>query len=123
MILAVTTENDQVFQHFGQCKSFTVFEIEGGVIKGRKLLSLDAGGHGMNANFLKASKVDTLICGGIGGGAQDLLKEQGIGIIAGVEGNVDDAVKAYLAGALKAAEGPTCGHHHSEGHGHSCNCK
>ena len=121
MILAVTTEGENVFQHFGQCSSFTIMEIENGKIKSRKLLKLDTGGHGMNASFLKASKVETLLCGGIGQGAQELLKDQGIQIVAGIEGKIDDAVTKYLDGSLKTANGPTCSNHEHE-HGHSCSC-
>ena len=66
-----------------------------------------------------------LICGGIGGGAQAALSEQGIELCAGASGDVDAAVEAYLKGEL-VNSGVNC-NHHGEGHtcgdhedGHSC---
>ena len=38
--------------------------------------------------------VDTLICGGIGGGAQAALAEAGIKLYGGVSGDADAAVSA-----------------------------
>ena len=120
MILALTTEGENVFQHFGQCSSFTMLEIEDGKIKSRKMRNPDAEGHCMNSSFLKASKVGTLICGIIGAGAQKMLKEEGVQVIAGVEGRIDDIVAKFLAGELKPGEGSGSSHHGHK-HGHSCN--
>ena len=58
---------------------------------------------------------NVLICGGIGEGAQEALKEAGIKVISGAAGEVDAAVNAYLAGELESA-GTNCDHHHEEGH-------
>lgn len=54
-------------------------------------------GHGALAGFLTVFQVDTLICGGIGGGAQTALAEAGINFYGGVSGSADEAVKAFLA--------------------------
>lgn len=65
--------------------------------------------------------VDTLICGGIGGGAQTALSEAGIKLYGGVCGNADDAVKALLDGNLGYNPNVHCSHHnHKHGDGHSC---
>ena len=58
---------------------------------------------------------DTLICGGIGYGAQVALAEAGIRLYGGVTGNADDAVRAFLAGDLAYDPEVQCDHH---GHGH-----
>ena len=42
----------------------------------------------------KRQGVDTLICGGIGGGAQNALAQAGIRLFGGVSGNADEAVNA-----------------------------
>ena len=82
------------------------------------------------AELLGNQSVDLLICGGIGGGAQTALADAGVEICSGVQGDVDQAVEAYLKGELVSA-GVNCDHHHEEGHscgshedGHSCggNC-
>ena len=66
--------------------------------------------------------MDTLICGGIGGGAQTALAEAGIKLYGGVSGDADAAVNALLLGKLGYNPNVRCSHHdHShEGEGHTC---
>jgi len=66
--------------------------------------------------------VDTLICGGIGGGAQAALAEAGIKLYGGVSGDADAAVSALLSGNLGYNPNVHCDHHdHEHGEaGHTC---
>ena len=125
MKIAVTTENNKVFQHFGQCKQFTVFEIENGKIQNKSLLDPNGVGHGALAELLKNCGIQLLICGGIGGGAKDALSSAGIKLIAGASGDVEQAVLAYLLGQLQHNSDVQCNHHHEHGEGGSCSghCK
>ena len=59
---------------------------------GVQVLSSDGNGHGALAGMLGAWNVDTLICGGIGAGAQAALAQSGIQLYGGVSGNADEAV-------------------------------
>ena len=70
------------------------------------------------SSILAEQKVDVLICGGIGGGAQAALEEAGVELCAGAAGDADQAVMAYLRGEL-VSSGANCDHHHHE-EGHSC---
>lgn len=121
MKIAVTYENGQVFQHFGHCESFKIYDVEGQTVKSSEIVSAIGSGHGALAGFLQVHGVDTLICGGIGGGAQTALKSFGIKIHGGVEGDADAAVESLLAGTLEASDAPNCSHH-DEHHGadHVC---
>ena len=78
MKIAVTYENGQIFQHFGHTEQFKVYEFEGKDIVNVEIVSTNGNGHGALAEFLVENGVDTLICGGIGGGAQAALAEAGI---------------------------------------------
>lgn len=126
MRIAVTYNNGEIFQHFGHTSQFKVYDIENNQIVNEQIIDTDGQGHGALATFLNNAKADILICGGIGGGAQNALAQAGIKLFGGVAGNADDAVKAYLSGALNYnpnvqcnhhGEGHSCGGHHSEGHG------
>ena len=66
--------------------------------------------------------VDTLICGGIGGGAQAALADAGIKLYGGVSGDADAAVNALLSGSLSYNPYVHCDHHdHEHGEaGHTC---
>ena len=95
MKIAVTYANGQIFQHFGHTEQFKIYEIDG---------------------------ENTLICGGIGGGAQQALAQAGIRLFGGVSGDADAAVHALLAGNLGYNPNVRCDHHdheHGEG-GHTC---
>ena len=118
MKIAVTYENGQVFQHFGHTEFFKVYEVEEGKVVSAEVVDTNGSGHGALAGVLVELCVDTLICGGIGGGAQMALAEAGIELCAGATGNVDKAVSSYLAGTL-VNTGSNCNHHHHEDR-HTC---
>ena len=132
MKIAVTYENEQIFQHFGHIEQFKVYEIEDGKIVAKAVVDTNGQGHGALAGLLKVIGADVLICGGIGGGAQMALADTGIRIYAGVSGDADQAARALADGSLAAASGATCncheGHDHEHGHdchhehGHDCHC-
>ena len=119
MKIAVTYENGQIFQHFGHCENFKVYDVEGEKILSAKVENAAGSGHGALAGFLKNLGVDTLICGGIGGGAKTALAEAGIKLFGGVSGDADAAAEALLKGTLEYNENVQC-NHHGHGEGHSC---
>ena len=130
MKIAVTYDNGNVFQHFGKTEFFKVYEVEDNKVISSEVIGSNGTGHGALAGLLAEQDVDVLICGGIGGGAQAALEEAGVELCAGAQGDVDQAVEAYLKGEL-VSTGANCDHHHEEGHscghheeGHSCggNC-
>ena len=116
MRIAVTYENGQVFQHFGHTEEFKIYEIEDGKVISTEIIGSNGSGHSALAALLDERKIDVLICGGIGGGAQAALAERGIELCAGADGNADQAVEAYLRGEL-VNTGANCNHY---GEGHSC---
>lgn len=123
MIIAVTYENGEVFQHFGHTEAFKIYETdENGKIIREEIVDTDGQGHGALADFLVSHNVNALICGGIGGGAQAALSDARINLFAGISGNADAAVKALIAGTLEHNPEANC-HHHDEEHGgesHRC---
>ena len=126
MKIAVTYDNGNIFQHFGRTESFKVYKVENNQVISSEVIGSNGVGHGALAGLLAEQKVDVLICGGIGGGAQAALAEAGVELCSGAEGDTDQAVEAYLKGEL-VSTGANCAHHHGEGHscgdheeGHSC---
>ena len=119
MKIAVTYENGQVFQHFGHTEQFKVYEVEDGKVVSSQVVGSDGSGHEALAVLLADKAVDVLICGGIGGGAQAALQEQGIELCAGASGAADAAVEAYLRGEL-INTGANCDHHEHHGEDHDC---
>ena len=100
MRIAVTFENGEIFQHFGHTETFKVYEVEDNKVVSSEVIGSNGTGHGALAGLLEDRKIDVLICGGIGGGAQNALAEHGIELCAGASGSADEAVEAYLRGEL-----------------------
>ena len=121
MKIAVTHQMGQVFQHFGHSEQFKFYEVTDGEITKIEIKNTDGKGHGALAGFLKENGVNVLICGGIGGGAQNALIEAGIEIFGGVKGSADAAVVALLSNNLVYDPEARCDHHdHEHGEGHVC---
>ena len=96
MKVAVTYKDGEIFQHFGHCEQFKMYETKENRIVSSEIVSAVGSGHGALAGFLKAHDVQSLICGGIGGGARMALAEAGIELYPGAEGNADACVEPLL---------------------------
>lgn len=108
--IAVATEDGSITEHFGYCKSFSIFDAENGQIV--KTESIPNPGHkpGFLPNFLNDMGVTVVIAGGMGSGAVKIFNEKGIEIITGAKGSAEAAAKSYLQGTLKST-GSVCHEH------------
>lgn len=122
MRIAATYDNGEIFQHFGRTEQFKIYDVEYGKITSSQVIDTNGAGHGALANFLKENNVDTIISGGIGGGAQAALNEAGISIYGGVSDSTDEAAQKLIDGSLEYDPSVVCshheGHHEDEGCGH-----
>ena len=91
-----------------------MYDVENGAITSASIVDTEGSGHGALAGFLQEHGVNTLICGGIGGGAQTALAAADITVYGGVQGYADDAVNALLAGNLQYNPNVHCSHHDHE---------
>ena len=121
MRIAVTYENGGIFQHFGHTEQFKLYDVENGKVVRAVVVDTNGSGHGALASFLRAFEVDTLICGGIGGGAINALTMAGIDLYPGIDGSADMAVMQLIHGVLPQRTDMRCSHHdHEHGHDHDC---
>lgn len=119
MIIAATYDSlsNSIFQHFGKTQSFKIYQIEDGKIVSSKVIGNGGFGHHDLATYLRDLNVEVLILGNRGQGAIDALNNAGIRQFAGITGNPDAAVEAFLAGTLKDNPDAKC-NHHGEHHHH-----
>ena len=120
MRIAVTYENGEIFQHFGHTEQFKIYDVEDGRIVSSEVIDTLGSGHGALAGVLSALHADALICGGIGGGAQDALAAAGIRLYGGVSGDADAAAQALVAGTLAYNPHVMCNHHGEHHHEEHC---
>lgn len=118
MKVAVSTENQSVSAHFGRCSAYTIFEIEDKKIVRKEKIANPGHEPGFLPRFLSEKGVNTIIAGGMGPRAQNLFAQFNIAVVLGVQGIVDEVIRLYLSGELKAGN-DLCGHQHGEGH--QCN--
>ena len=111
MKIAVPSENGKVFQHFGRTGFFTYYDVTDGKVSPEGTFSTEGTSHEALADLLASAHVDVVICGGLGAGMIHALQSYGIRVVPGAEGSTDDAVAAFLSGALTASDVPNCDRH------------
>lgn len=127
MRVATTYDNGNIFMHFGRSEQFKIYDIQDGKVLNEQVVGTGGTGHGALVGLLTNGGVDTLICGGIGGGAINALTQADITVYAGAQGSCDACVEALIAGTLAQTGEATCGchvhdHEHTHEHGESCGC-
>jgi predicted Fe-Mo cluster-binding NifX family protein len=98
MRLAITTENDLVSAHFGQCSHFTIVDIEDTKVKNKKIITNTAehgGGGCVAVDEILKHNITHVISGGMGMGAQQKFAAAGVAIY-GYTGKIDDAIHDFL---------------------------
>ena len=100
MKIAVTYDDTEVYQHFGDTPYFKIYDVQDGkVIKSEMVPTGDAS-HAALVPFLAERGVDTLICGGLGEKAFKLLEAAGIKTYGTAKCDTDIAVQNLLEGKL-----------------------
>lgn len=118
--IPVTTDN-RIDDHFGHCEFYGVYTISDNkeITDIQTIKSQQGCGCKSNiAAVLSNLGVTTMLAGGIGAGAINVLNHLGISVVRGCSGNAEQVVKAYIKGELEDS-GINCSHHHDES-GHLC---
>ena len=98
-------ETENIFQHFGKSQYFKFYDTENEDVTDCEVVEASGSGHDAIAAFLDEMKVDVVVCGNIGSGAQFALADRGILVFAGAEGDADAAVAEFLRGDMEGADG------------------
>ncbi len=111
--IGIATEGGFVSAHFGHCADYTLVTIENGTIVSTEMVQSPGHTPGALPAFLAGHGVTHVIAGGMGPRAVDLFCEQGIEVLLGVEGPVDEIPELFINGTLMQGES-MC--HHEDGH-------
>jgi predicted Fe-Mo cluster-binding NifX family protein len=110
MKIAVASEGEMVTEHFGHCKSFSIFDAENNKIVKSETIANPGHKPGFLPNFLNHMGVNVIIAGGMGSGAIEIFDEKGIEVVTGARGNAKVAAEQYISGKLKST-GSVCHEH------------
>jgi predicted Fe-Mo cluster-binding NifX family protein len=106
-IIAIPVSSGQLSAHFGHCDEFHFYKVD---VQSKEIKDVDivkAPPHqpGFLPGWLASNNANILVAGGIGGRAIDLLQQQNVKVIIGVnETNPKGIVDQYLSGALKSGD-------------------
>jgi len=100
MKIAVVYENGNVNPHFGTATCVKFYEVNDGKVISTDMVEMKQAGHGFIAPVLFQNGAEAVICGNIKPGAANAIVLSGLMLCAGVSGDADAAVEAYIAGSL-----------------------
>jgi predicted Fe-Mo cluster-binding NifX family protein len=102
--VAIARVGDAVAPHISQAEAFAVYDCAAGEAVRVGDLEMPSLSVGFVLAFLQGHGIDAVIAGNTGGGFRALLAGNGIEVVRGVEGPVEDVARAYAAGTLERAE-------------------
>lgn len=112
MKIAIPVAEGRLCSHFGHCQQFAFITVDGSnKIADTEMVTPPPHEPGVLPKWLAANQVNLILAGGMGVRAQDLLKEAGLKVIVGVQGDLtpEQAVEAYIANNLQTGEN-ACSH-------------
>ena len=103
MKIAVTYKDGEIYEHFGHCETFAIYDYaQADVNQVTKVLvdCTDRHGHQAMSDLMREQGVDAVICGNMGAEARALLLSYGIIPVAGYCGDADTAADMLITGQL-----------------------
>jgi len=104
MRIAIPSEGQMVSAHFGRCPEFTLVDVEDRQVKNRRTIKNPGHVPGFLPKFLKEQQADCIVSAGMGMRARELFAQEGIEVLLGVEGPVDEVVQRLCDGTLESGE-------------------
>ncbi len=106
MLIAVPKFNDEIAPCFEVAGCFLVSTVEEGTEISHKIYPCEGcEGYG-RIQFIRAKKINVLICNGIKGFYRDLLQASGVTVISNVCDTVTGAIQKYVSGSLVSDSEP-----------------
>ncbi|MBZ5586644.1 MAG: hypothetical protein LAQ30_31550 [Acidobacteriia bacterium] len=105
-----TTDGVSLCDHLARSAAFIVLDVEDGRIASRSERRRDSGPCGNHKSFVEMLEgCDAVICGGIGQGAFDALRQHGITpVVAAASHGIEEAAALYLEGRLATTGERVC---------------
>jgi predicted Fe-Mo cluster-binding NifX family protein len=119
MQIAVTSQNRKtISEHAGKCRKFWIYDLEKGVVTGKRLVevSMEQSLHASSGLLAEPlAEINILITGGMGPGLHERLMQSGILPVITMEEDPDAAVTAMLSNRLPRLPVPRRHYCHEHG--------
>ena len=111
MKIAFPSNGKIIASHFGYCANFQVFEVDSNKTIVSQSTIENPGEHkpGVLPQVLREHGINLVIVDGIGQNAIQLFNQNGIKVITGANGLIEDILRQFLSGALQT-NGNICSH-------------
>jgi predicted Fe-Mo cluster-binding NifX family protein len=113
MKIALPSNGSEIDAHFGHCQCFTIFSVDDdNKITSEETLTPPSG-CGCKSSIvpqLADMGVSVMLAGNMGGGAVNVLANNGIKVVRGCAGNVREVALSWLAGNVNDS-GASCQAH------------
>jgi len=104
MKIAIPVWNERVSPVFDVAEKILITDVESGIEKARSEYQLKSTNPAARATEITNLGIDVLICGAISRPLEAMITASGVGVIARVCGNVDEILRAYIAGRLLTSQ-------------------
>ena len=107
LLIAIRTADGRLSTHFGHCERFALVTVDRDSTQILQNRMVDPPPHepGLLPRWLRDQGVELVITGGMGGRAQQLFKQFGVGLIVGAAAEPpNETVRAYLEGTLQTGQ-------------------
>ena len=101
---AIATDGDVVAAHFGHCPHYTIVDVEDGKIQKQEIITNPGHRPGFLPGYLADLGITCMIAGGMGASAEELFAQRSIETISGIQGLVDDVIRAHIDGKLQTGQ-------------------
>ncbi|MEA3506668.1 MAG: NifB/NifX family molybdenum-iron cluster-binding protein [Elusimicrobiota bacterium] len=100
MRVAIPIWEERISPVFDTAEKILISDFEQGKVNSRFIIPFQVNFLPQRAAFLRRFGVQILICGGISTYLARLVAAQGIRVIAGLSGNIDEVLRAYFQGNM-----------------------
>ena len=100
MIIAISTESDEISPHFGRASQFTFLNIKNNKLIEKKILNNPGHTIGNIPNFIREQGANIVIAGSMGNRAIQYFNDYNIEVILAKKGKVNDIIRQILDGSL-----------------------
>ena len=107
--IAIAADGSGVSSHFGHCERYAIYHIRGQDIVHQEFILNPGHEPGKLPRLLASCGITHVLAGGMGMKAVQLFEAQGIGVILGIQGPVDEIAACFAQDRIVAGES-TCSH-------------
>ncbi len=99
--IAISMEGTNVSRQFGRCEKFCIVNVAEQQVISRQFINNPVHISDFMPDFMEIKNVDCVVTGGISKKEIEMLNSNGISVITGAKGSVENVIRLFIKGELK----------------------